>query len=104
MIMLPGVNFPWKFSLNLSKFCQARINVFLFQFLPFWVSRWYLSKVGKIYYFFKGREKGLIQATIRPGRTRPPRKGWAKSRPAPQRRRQGGRFSPPHILCLLYWD
>jgi KDO2-lipid IV(A) lauroyltransferase len=65
MIMLPGVNFPWKFSLNLSKFCQARINVFLFQFLPFWVSRWYLSKVGKIYYFFKGREKGVIQATIR---------------------------------------
>jgi lauroyl/myristoyl acyltransferase len=65
MIMLPGVNFSWKFSLNLSKFCQAKINVFLFRFLPFWVSRWYLSQIGKLYYFFKAREKALIQVTIR---------------------------------------
>ena len=63
--MLPGVNFSWKFSLNLSKFCQAKFNVFLFRFLPFWVSRWYLSQIGKIYYFFKAREKALIRATIR---------------------------------------
>ncbi len=63
--MLPGVNFPWKFSLNLSKFCQAKLNVFLFRFLPFRISRWYLSQIGKIYYLFKAREKALIQATIR---------------------------------------
>ncbi len=63
--MLPGVNFPWKISLNLSKFCQAKLNVFLFRFLPFWLSRWYLSQIGKVYYFLKRREKALIQATIR---------------------------------------
>jgi len=65
MQMLPGVTFPWKFSLNLSKFCQARINVFLFRFLPFCLSRWYLSWLGKVYYLFKRREKELIQYTIR---------------------------------------
>ena len=63
--MLPNVTFSWKFSLNLSKFCQAKFNVFLFKFLPFWVSRWYLFQIGKIYYLFKRREKALIQATIR---------------------------------------
>ena len=63
--MLPGVKFPWKFSFNLSKFCQAQLNVFLFRFLPFWVSRWYLSQIGRLYYFLKRREKALIQATIR---------------------------------------
>jgi KDO2-lipid IV(A) lauroyltransferase len=63
--MLPGINISWKFSLNLSKFCQAKLNVFLFRFLPFWVSRWYLSQIGKVYYFFKAREKALIRATIR---------------------------------------
>ena len=63
--MLPGVSFPWKISLNLSKFCQAKLNVFLFRFLPFWLSRWYLSQIGRIYYFLKRREKALIQATIR---------------------------------------
>ncbi|MFZ2087266.1 MAG: lysophospholipid acyltransferase family protein [Desulfobaccales bacterium] len=63
--MMSGIRFPWKFSLNLSKFCQARVNVFLFKFLPFWASRWYLSQIGKLYYFFKAREKALIRATIR---------------------------------------
>jgi Kdo2-lipid IVA lauroyltransferase/acyltransferase len=63
--MLSGVSFPWKFSLNLSKFCQAKVNVFLFRFLPFRISRWYLLQVGKLYYFLKRQEKGLIQAAIR---------------------------------------
>lgn len=63
--MLTGVNFSWKLSLNLSKFCQAQLNVFLFRFLPFWLSRWYLSLIGRIYYFLRWREKALIQATIR---------------------------------------
>jgi Kdo2-lipid IVA lauroyltransferase/acyltransferase len=63
--MLSGVPFPWKFSLNLSKFCQAKLNVFLFRFLPFRISRWYLLQVGKLYYFLKRQEKGLIQAAIR---------------------------------------
>lgn len=63
--MLTGFTFPWKFSLNLSKFCQATFNVWLFRLLPFWVSRWYLFQLGKIYFFFKPKEKALIQATIR---------------------------------------
>jgi KDO2-lipid IV(A) lauroyltransferase len=63
--MLPGITFPWKFSLNLSKFCQANLNVWLFRYLPFWVSRWYLTQIGKIYYSFKRQEKALIKATIR---------------------------------------
>uniref|UniRef100_A0A7C3Z0N3 Lipid A biosynthesis acyltransferase n=1 Tax=Desulfobacca acetoxidans TaxID=60893 RepID=A0A7C3Z0N3_9BACT len=63
--MLPGIRFPWKFSLNLSKFCQAKINVILFRFLPFWLSRWYLYQIGRIYYFFKKQEKALIMATVR---------------------------------------
>jgi Kdo2-lipid IVA lauroyltransferase/acyltransferase len=63
--MLPGINFPWNFSLNLSKFCQAKLNVFLFRFLPFWASRWYLLQIGKIYYYFKRHEKALIQAAIK---------------------------------------
>ena len=33
--------------------------------MPFWVSRWYLFQIGKIYYFLKKKEKALIQATIR---------------------------------------
>jgi Kdo2-lipid IVA lauroyltransferase/acyltransferase len=63
--MLPGFSFSGKFSLNLSKFCQAKFNVFLFRLVPFWASRWYLFQIGKIYYFFKKQEKALIQATIR---------------------------------------
>jgi lauroyl/myristoyl acyltransferase len=63
--MPPGTPFSWKISLNLSKFCQAKLNVFLFRFLPFRVSRWYLFWIGRLYYFFKQREKALIQAAIR---------------------------------------
>lgn len=63
--MLSGIPFPWKFSLNLSKFCQAKLNVFLFRFLPFRISRWYLFQVGKLYFFLKKQEKRLIQAAVR---------------------------------------
>lgn len=63
--MLPRLPTSWKFSLNLSKFCQAPLNVFLFKFLPFRLSRWYLGLLGKIYFFLKRQEKELIQLTIR---------------------------------------
>lgn len=63
--MLPRFSFPWKFSLNLSKFCQAPVNVFLYKFLPFRISRWYLGLLGKLYFFLKRQEKELIQLTIR---------------------------------------
>jgi KDO2-lipid IV(A) lauroyltransferase len=63
--MLPRVLFSGKFSLNLSKFCQAKVNVLLFRLLPFWVSRWYLLQIGKIYFYLKKKEKALIQKTIR---------------------------------------
>ncbi len=62
--MFPGIKFPWKFSLNLSKFLQARINVFLFRFLPFSVSRGYLALLGGIYYLVKRKEKKLIKNTV----------------------------------------
>jgi len=65
MTMLTGLSFPWKFSLNLSRFCQAKFNVWLFRLLPFWVSRWYLFQLGKVYFFFKQKEKALIRATVR---------------------------------------
>ncbi len=55
----------FKFSPSLSKFCQARVNVMLFRCLPFRVSRVYLLLIGKIYFFFKRREKNLICQTIR---------------------------------------
>lgn len=63
--MLPQISFPWKFSLNLSKFCQARGNVFLYKCLPFRLSRWYLGLLGRLYFFLKRQEKELIQLTIR---------------------------------------
>jgi KDO2-lipid IV(A) lauroyltransferase len=62
--MLFGINFPPKFSLSLSKFCQAPVNAWLFRFLPFRVSRWYLAFLGRIYYWLKKTEKNLIQRTI----------------------------------------
>ncbi|MBM4284289.1 MAG: hypothetical protein FJ128_03420 [Deltaproteobacteria bacterium] len=52
----------WKPSL--SKFCQMRLNVMLFRFLPSWFSRCYLRLLGKIYYLLNWKERKLIQATI----------------------------------------
>lgn len=63
--MFPPDFLQKRFSLNLSKFCQAPLNVWLFSFLPFRLSRWYLQKLGKLYFFLKGQEKALIQHTIR---------------------------------------
>jgi KDO2-lipid IV(A) lauroyltransferase len=53
-----------KFSLNLSKFLQMKLNIFLFNFLPFAFSRWYITILGKLYYFIKRQEKELIRQTI----------------------------------------
>ena len=53
-----------KFSLSLSKFLQMRLNSFLFRFLPFSVSRWYLMVLGRLYYFLNWTEKALIRKTI----------------------------------------
>ncbi|HAK44792.1 MAG TPA: hypothetical protein DCO79_02570 [Spirochaeta sp.] len=54
---------PW-FSLNLSKFLQAEINIFLFKIMPYRISQIYLHLLGKIYYRFKKNEKLLIEKTI----------------------------------------
>ena len=53
-----------KFSLSLSTFLQLKLNSFLFRFLPFSVSRWYLMVLGKVYYFLNRTEKALILKTI----------------------------------------
>ena len=49
---------------NLSKFCQMKLNCWLFRFLPFWVSRWYLAILGRLYYFINQPERRLIRRTI----------------------------------------
>jgi KDO2-lipid IV(A) lauroyltransferase len=54
-----------KFSVNLSKFLQMKLNNFLFRFLPFSVSRCYIMVLGRLYYLLKWKEKALIQKTIR---------------------------------------
>jgi Kdo2-lipid IVA lauroyltransferase/acyltransferase len=53
-----------KISLNLSKFLQMRGNTFIFRFLPFWLSRWYLIILGRLYYFLNRKEKELIRTAI----------------------------------------
>jgi lauroyl/myristoyl acyltransferase len=55
---------PWRVSLNVSKFFQLKFNCYLLRFLPFFVSRWYIIFIGKVYYLFHKKERGLIQQTI----------------------------------------
>jgi len=52
------------FSLSLSKFLQMRLNSFLFRWLPFAVSRYYLATLGELYYLLHWREKRLIRQTV----------------------------------------
>ncbi len=63
--MFPGKKSPLSFTLNLSKFLQARFNVLIFRFLPYHTSRLYLLFLGSVYYKFKKSEKDLIDKTIR---------------------------------------
>jgi Kdo2-lipid IVA lauroyltransferase/acyltransferase len=51
-------------NLNLSKFFQMRLNSWLIRFLPFFISRYYLITLGRLYYFFNRKEKHLIENTI----------------------------------------
>jgi KDO2-lipid IV(A) lauroyltransferase len=51
-------------NLTLSKFLQMRINSFLFRFLPFTISRWYIAFLGRLYYLIHWKERKLIQQTI----------------------------------------
>lgn len=48
---------------SLSKFCQARGNIFLFRLLPFRLSRWYLGLLGTIYFWCNAKERRLIRRT-----------------------------------------
>ena len=54
-----------RFTTSLSKFCQARGNIFLFRLLPFRLSRWYLGLLGSVYFFCNAQEKRLIRRTAR---------------------------------------
>jgi KDO2-lipid IV(A) lauroyltransferase len=56
--------FARRLSLNLSKFLQMKLNIFLFHLLPFAVSRWYITILGRVYYFFNRQERKLIGETI----------------------------------------
>jgi Kdo2-lipid IVA lauroyltransferase/acyltransferase len=51
-------------NLNLSKFLQMRLNSWIIRFLPFFMSRYYLMILGKLYYCFKRKERDLINQTI----------------------------------------
>lgn len=62
--MFPGKKNPLNFTLSLSKFLQARVNVLIFRFLPFHTSRFYLFVLGKIYYSLKKTEKTHIENTL----------------------------------------
>jgi len=67
LIRLPRLNFA-RFlripKLSLSKFLQLKLNVFLFRFLPFSISRWYIGTLGRLYYLLNWHEKKLIRSTI----------------------------------------
>lgn len=51
--------------LSLSKFLQMPLNSFIFRFMPFSISRFYIILLGSIYYLFNWKEKALIRETIR---------------------------------------
>ena len=51
-------------SLNLSKFLQMRLNSWLIRFLPFFLSRYFLCVLGRLYYYFNRKERDLINKTI----------------------------------------
>lgn len=58
----------WRFvleKLTLSKFLQMKFNNFLFRFLPFFLTRWYIAWMGRLYYLLNWRDKALIAKTIR---------------------------------------
>lgn len=48
---------------SLSKFLQARGNIFLFRLLPFRLSRWYLGLLGALYFWCHAKERRLIRRT-----------------------------------------
>jgi len=56
---------PWKLSLSVSKFFQLKFNCYLLRFLPFFISRWYIIFIGKLYYLFNKKESNLIRQTIK---------------------------------------
>lgn len=62
--MIPKQLLSLRLNLNLSKFLQMRFNSWLFRFLPFFLSRYYLIGLGRIYYFFKRHERNLIARTV----------------------------------------
>ena len=68
---------------SLSRFLQLKLNVFLFRFLPFSISRWYIATLGKLYYLLNWQEKKLIRVggTCLQG---------AAPGPGPQGENQGG--------------
>ncbi len=50
---------------SLSKFLQLKFNNVLFRFLPFFLSRWYIACMGRLYYLVNRQDKTLISETIR---------------------------------------
>ena len=63
-MFLTQFRFP-TISLSLSKFLQMKLNSFLFRFLPFSVSRCYVTVLGRLYYLLCWAERTLIRKTIK---------------------------------------
>jgi Kdo2-lipid IVA lauroyltransferase/acyltransferase len=62
--MIPRQFISRHLKLNLSKFFQMRLNSWLIRLLPFFISRYYLITLGRLYYYFNRKEKRLIEKTI----------------------------------------
>ncbi len=52
-------------KLNLSKFFQSEVNIFMFRRLHPIVGYWYMQALGKLYYALCPRERRLIETNIR---------------------------------------
>ncbi len=54
----------WKAKLSLSKFLQMKMNHWFFRFLPFTISRFYVTILGRVYYLVNRPERVLIRQAI----------------------------------------
>lgn len=52
-------------KLNLSKFCQSKMNVMMFKFFNPHLCFSYMQLLGRLYYFFNRKERELISKNIR---------------------------------------
>lgn len=52
-------------KINLSRFFQSPVNIFIFKNLGPATARWYIQALGVLYYLFNRKEKRIIETNIR---------------------------------------